>query len=131
MKVWIGAETQADAADSFRIVRNLVETSINTALVSKSYDIGVDAWDVIVVLRNDDVLDEICNYSAKKKEMDFRLKLDFRKFINGDLGARTATLFDLLCRSLDILGQKTEKTEGIKSLVDDVKLIATSLNSEL
>jgi hypothetical protein len=42
MKLWIGAETQADIVDDFRVIRKEIESGVNYAINGKTYDIEIE-----------------------------------------------------------------------------------------
>ena len=71
MKLWIGAETQEDVIDRFRVVRKELELTINKKIEDKTYDIEIEGWDVIVILRDDFDFKEIFKLSKKRRTMDF------------------------------------------------------------
>ncbi len=107
MNLWIGAETQAEVSDSFRSIRSEVERAINAAIDSHKSDIGVDSWDCVVILREDVHLPEVIKVSKARRDMDFRLQLDYQAFIKADELGRKQLLFALLLRSLTLLKHKT------------------------
>lgn len=121
MKLWIGGEISAEVADSFRRARSSVERAINEAIGTKEYSIGVASWDCIAILRDDNAMKEIIKYSAKKREMDFRLRIDLQKFQTGSDLQREALIFEMLERSLALLKEKGAPREGLDLLAADLK----------
>lgn len=119
MKLWIGGEIQAEVADSFRMARLSVEKTINENLENKNYDILLTDWDCIAILRDDDDFAERTTYSKKKKDMDFRLKIDYSAFTKSDSKQQESLIFQMLQRSISILKQK-EVGFGIDQLIADV-----------
>jgi hypothetical protein len=107
MKLWIGAETQAEVTESFRSIRTEVERAVNAAIASFKSDIGVDSWDCVVILREDVHLPEVIKFSKARRDMDFRLQLDYQTFFKSDELGRKQLLFALLLRSLMLLKHKT------------------------
>ena len=85
MKLWIGAEMSADVADSFRVVRLRVESIVNGVIVPKSYDLPLNRWDCIAIVRDDACFAERVRYSPKRRDMDFRLRIDHAEFKAADL----------------------------------------------
>jgi len=112
MKIWLSSELEGDTVfDGFLKAGNHVEEVIQKVLEDKSYDIRLDSLDCIAIIRNDInqegvVFDEVIRYSPKKKDMDFRLKIDYDKFKNGSDKDREILIYTMLLRSLNILKEK-------------------------
>ncbi len=120
MKLWVGGEISAEVADSFRLARGTVEKAINEVIGNKSYDVDLNAWDCIAILRDDDAFKEIVKYSPKKKEVEFRLKISFERFRTASGIQREALIFEMLVRSLDVMKEKGVKVQGLEVLIEDV-----------
>lgn len=123
MKLWISGEICAEVADSFRDAMNTVEDAINKAITGKNYAINLNSWDCIAIVRDDNDFKEISKYSPKKKEMDFRLKIDFNKFRTVTNVGRETLIFEMLERSLVLLKEKEVGVE-IDRLAADVRVVA-------
>ena len=104
-------------------LRRTVEQSINDFIAEKTYPIILKTWDVIAILRDDDVFDKIYEYSKKTGEMDFRLKLNYAKFKNASPLEREKMIFEMLLRSLSILKEKGVSGIGMETLLSDVSRI--------
>jgi hypothetical protein len=126
MKLWIGAETQADIIDKLRAARKEVETTINGVIENSSYDIELEKWMVIAVLRDDSVFNEIVKFSKARRWMDFRLRLEYERFARTDDSGRIEMLCELLLRSLQLLTEKGANAQGVSNLTHDVQAIAKS-----
>ena len=126
MKLWIGAETQADVFDLFRAVRSDVQKDINSAIELRTYEIGVESWDCIVILRSDNDFKEIFKFSKARRDMDFRLQLDYEKFVAADDRERRRLLFELLLRSLSMLKSKGGNEKEIERLMNNVRGVGES-----
>ncbi|WP_197035237.1 Imm44 family immunity protein [Oceanivirga salmonicida] len=64
-------------------------------------------------------------YSKKKKDMDFRLQIDYEEFDNTDDLGRQRLIYEMLDRSLDILLEKKKlPLDAIEELRADVKEVA-------
>jgi hypothetical protein len=124
MKLWMSAEIEADIADENRAVRNEVERAINARIGTRSYKLHLNGWDVIVILRDDDEFPEITEYSHRRRDMDFRLRLDYTKFNAASHSARCRMYINLLLRSIDILQEKGLETEELNKLATDTMLVA-------
>ncbi len=106
MEVWIGGEIESVISDKFRLARIEVERQLTQYLSEKHYDIELDSLDCIAIIRDDSEFCEIHNYSAKKRDMDFRLIIDFEQFSQADYRERQNLILSMLLRAVDILGEK-------------------------
>ncbi|OZG70207.1 hypothetical protein BTA51_27465 [Hahella sp. CCB-MM4] len=121
MKLWIGGELQADVADNFRAARKKVENAINDEITRGSYEVNLVDWDCIAILREDNEFKEITKYSSSKKEMDYRLNINFQEFKNASAEKQESMIFDMLKRSLTLLKEKKGINVGeIERLIRDV-----------
>ena len=120
MKLWISGEVEADIFEKFRVAINSIEHKVNAVIEGKSYFKNLDGWDVIAIIRNDEYFNEITKYSAKKEEMDFRLRVNYLEFKNADDIQTFDMIIIMLNRSLDILIQKGLNKEGIVTLKTDL-----------
>ena len=122
MKLWVSSETQANVSDALRILRNEIAEAINEVITERDYDIGVNGWDVIIILQSgNDSLSERIKFHKAKRDMDFRLALDFDKFVTTGKTGRLQMIFSLLIRSLDVLKKVGGNVEEIDRLIADVK----------
>jgi hypothetical protein len=119
MKLWLGAEIDSEAYDQFRLVRNEIQKSINIEIENIDAEDAND-WDVIAIIRNDDVYDERVRFS-KKDGMDLRLKIPFTKFMQSEIDDQKKLIVEMLLRSLDIIQNKYPSiavVENVKKLVE-------------
>lgn len=125
MKLWISAEYSGDIDDQIRISSNFVEDEINSQIEQKSYDIELDSWDCIAIVMEDDSdYEEITKYSKKRRDMDFRLRLDFDEFVNSSSLGQQKLIYQMLLRSLDLLLEKGANGAGVHAIKKDVELVA-------
>jgi len=121
MKLWMTSETESSVADDLRLVRNSVEDDLGSYLFDKNYDLELGSLDCIIILRNDDVFEEITRYSPKKRDMDFRLSINFDTFVSSDFGKRKTLVLETIIRAIDILAtKKSINKEAIQNLRGDV-----------
>lgn len=125
MKLWIGAETQAEVTDSFRSIRTEMEGVLNREIESFSGDIGVDGWDCMVILREDCHLPEVIKYSKARRDMDFRLQMDYQAFVKSPHKGRRQLLFALLLRSLSLLKHKSGQIAEVDELTARVRAVGS------
>jgi hypothetical protein len=108
MKLWISGEIQADIVDAFCDALREVEEAVNAVIEKQDYHLPLEGWDCIAIIRDDSVFEELTRYSKKKKDMDFRLKVDYAAFKAADARCQRVMLCGMLMRSLELL-----KTKGI------------------
>lgn len=120
MKLWISSEIEADIFEPFRVSSLKVEDSINDVISNKAYGLRLNGWDCIAIIRNDDNFEEIIKYSHKKKDMDFRLKINYQDFLNGNELDKEKFVFSMLLRSLKLLEEKGLFGSGMDDLKKDV-----------
>lgn len=126
MKLWMSGEICAEIGDTFREARNPVETIFSEALANKNYDINLDSWDCIAIIRDDEDFKERIRYSPKNKNMDFRLRIDFEEFRSADNLGRQSLIYEMLERSLSLLKGKKGigKISEIDRLASDARQVA-------
>lgn len=121
MKLWLSAETESSVYEDLRHARNSLEDELASFLESKQYEIELDSLNCIIILRNDDVFEEITRYSAKKRDMDFRLAIDFNEFTNSDFNQRKSLILETVIRAVDILSaKKSINKEAVQALRNDI-----------
>ena len=121
MKLWIGAELDADVADSFREARNRVEAAVNAVISPKDYTLPLNSWDCIAIVRGDDRFTERVRYSAKTREMDFRLRIDHSAFNAATPCERASLIFAMLRRSIALLSENLPSPERLHDLEADLQ----------
>ncbi len=126
MELWMSTECDINISDKEHIARNHVEDTINEAIGDKDYAIELKKWRCIIILMKEDDpnFTERYQYSKKKKDMDFRLKIDYKTFDETDDVGRQKLIYQMLERSLDILISKGLSQSGIDSLRADVRKVA-------
>lgn len=106
MKVWISGELQADIGEAFRVAANEIESTINTAIEDKDYGTGVVEWALIPTILNPQFerstgYNEIRRYWRKKRETEFRLKIDHASFKAADDLGRRRLILEMILQSID------------------------------
>ena len=129
MKLWMSAEYEGDIDTELRESSNFVEEEINRVIESKSYPIELESLDCIMIIMQDDPnFDEVIKYSKKKRDMDFRLKIDYEKFVSASNEGRQKLIYEMLNRSLELLLSKGVSEKGIGMLRDDLTRLALNNN---
>jgi hypothetical protein len=127
MKLWIGAEMDADVADAFRVARIRVEAAVNRITMTKSYDLPVNGWDCIAIVRADKEFPERVSYSLKHHEMDFRLRIDHSRFKVASPHEQELMLFTMLRRSIELLVKRLPSAVSLEELQADLRAAEASL----
>lgn len=100
MKLWIGARLEAAIAETFRIVRNEIEDSVNHYIESVDYGEGLQKWDIVINIFEEKT-NERYQYSKKNKDTDFDLSIDYLEFVNASLIEKKILIYDSLLRCID------------------------------
>lgn len=106
MQVWISAEMDCEVAEAFRIANCELEDELAAFLGTREYDIELDSFDCIAIIRNDTALEEVHRYSPKRRDMDFRLAIDFEQFRDSSQEERKSLILDMLIRAAELLALK-------------------------
>lgn len=122
----MSAEVEKDILEKLRLSLIYIEDKINEAIEAINYPIELESWDCIVILmkQDDPNYTERTQYSKKKQDMDFRLKIDYQTFSKTDDLGRQRMIYQMLERSLDILLEKGLSETGIEQLRNDVRAVA-------
>ena len=87
MELWMSGEIQHDVAEAYRKARNLIEDTVNESIKDNDYGEGLRRWSYIAIIRAEDSEDygEVKKYWKKRKEAEFRLKIDHAAFLSADM----------------------------------------------
>ena len=120
MDIWIGGEIESAVEEKFRLARCELESDLSEFIKANSYELELDSFDCIAIIRNDVEFDEIHKYSAKKKEMDFRLSIDFKSFLQANHEQCKTHIYQMLLRAIDILALNNQiKADAIQNVKSD------------
>ena len=124
MKVWISGEVDAEVGDAFHEAMWRVDSLLNEELEKETYDLPLDSWDCIAIIRDDEVFGEITRYSKKKRDMDFRLRIGHTQFKTASPLEREALMFEMMRRSLTLLASKGLAGPELDRLAADAERVA-------
>ena len=131
MKIWLSSEMESDVADDCRVLRNEIEKKINENFQKKSiFSLGVDKLALIfIILGPNSGLDysEIKKYRKKKKEVEFRLKVDHSTFLNSNLEAKRKMLLQTLLRAVRLIPDLNVENFDVEIFEDAVKDVANKM----
>ncbi|MDX2045472.1 MAG: Imm44 family immunity protein [Chitinophagaceae bacterium] len=122
MKIWIGGEVDSDISESFRIIRNKIESAINYIISDKHYGDGLVSWDIIIVIKKNDGKFSF-KYNKRKKETDIRLPIKYDLFNNSTEKKRKEIVLISLLDCLEILKRSKMIDIDFDELNEDLKKI--------
>jgi hypothetical protein len=124
MELWMASESQGDIFYQLRDARLPIVKEINSIITKKNYSIDLDNISIIIILRKDEDFEELFLICREENDMDFRLRLDFDKFMNGSIKLREKMIFSLIWRTLAILKRNGFDNESFKELTRDIAIVA-------
>lgn len=107
MRVWTSSESMADVYEPLRLASREVERELNAAVGSESYGTGVIEWALIYIIMDqvDPNFPEVRRYKKRKREVEFRLKVDHQAFKEADVLAQRKLLSETVLRSIKLSGE--------------------------
>lgn len=124
MKLWISGETALGSnLNDFIKAFNNIENTINEVIVNRKYDLSLESWNCIAIIRDDDCFKERTRMCNNKTDMDFRLIIDYGTFCKASKAEMEVLIFAMLMRSLSILRTKGLNRKGLDDLEADVNAI--------
>jgi hypothetical protein len=122
MRFWMSGEVQDDIADAHRIARKEIEQALTSELSACDY--GLQQWAFISMITpwvDDEDYPEVKRYRKKERTVEFRLRIDHKRFKAASPTVQLRLLAESALRSFDLLVEK--KPPGVKAeaLRDDVQ----------
>ena len=129
MELWMSGEIQGDVGDRYRTARKLVETAINRCTKGNDFGEGLKKWYYIAIILgfDDKDYDEVAKYRRKKKEVEFRLKIDHDAFLKGTLVDQVRLMSDSLLRSINMMPEIGVQDVDFGKLYEDASECLTDL----
>jgi len=125
----MSGEIDSGAYDSFSQISNEIEARIKN-LESNEYGTEIDSLGIIPIivnltpdLENAGFFKERMLFSHKKKEADYRLRIDYNRFINSDNRMKKLLIIKNIIDSIRLLGKKAKKDFNAKKLEDDILML--------
>src|SRR6267154_1011380 len=124
MHLWMSGEVQADVGDAHRLARKAVEHAVNERLKNCSLSTNFDEWAFISIIRQRDHPDypEVKKKHAKRKVLEFRLKIPHQDFLSANEIGRVDLLISALRRSVNLMnefGVGSEDRAKLLAVLDD------------
>lgn len=124
LRFWMSGEIQGDIDDaSYIAARKAVEQAVNAQLGERDYGRGLKLWAYLSIILNPEIdryYPEVKRYSKRKKEVEFRLKIDHNQFVHGDHKTHLRLLAESVLRSLDLMQEMNIKDLDLDKLTIDV-----------
>ncbi len=107
MKLWLSGEIDASVSEKFRLLILKIEPIINSTIEDKRYGSAINIWGYISIIMDPNFLQtgffkEIKRYRKKKKETEFRLRIDYNDFLKADDKKAVELICESILRSIDI-----------------------------
>jgi len=104
MKIWMSGELQDDIGIAAGQASNEVENTLNASLGDRDYGPAVKEWSLIPIItpREDERWGEIRKYHKRRKDAEFRLKINHAKFKAATPVGQRALICACLLRSIDL-----------------------------
>ncbi len=122
----MSGEIDLDVSDAYRETRKHVEQIVNEKLSTISFSAPYEKWAFIAIIRHRSHPDyrEIKKKDAKRRVLEFRLKIDHALFKAANQANREIILIDALERSVGLMEQfdvPLEDREALQSILAEVK----------
>lgn len=122
----MSGEVDASVSEPFREVRNDIQKKLKV-LEKNDYGSEVESLGVIPIvacltpeLENAGFFKERQLFSKKKKDADFRLRINYEKFINADEATKRLLVIKNVIDSVRLLSEKAKKDFDAKRLEADI-----------
>ena len=107
MRLWNSAEAEHTVGQAYSKIANEIDRIVNSYIEDKQFsDAYKDwCWAYIAMLEGPIMktmkLPEIVRRNNKKQDLEFRLKIDYQSFLDGDDNQRLELIIDSLIRCLE------------------------------
>jgi len=114
MKFETSSETYAGTRENMLFINRTVDSDLKKFFLSKNYGKDVEVWGFLPIIMPQSVYDngffnEIKKYKAKKKDVEFRLHIDFDKFVKASNQEALEMVMLKLIESIDIAQREFTK----------------------
>jgi Immunity protein 44 len=123
MELWMGGEIQVDVGDAYREARNEVEAALKDVFAG-DYGPGLVELAFIGMIDPTSFYPEVKKYSARKKEAEFRLYIDYDAFRSATGLKQRAMICDTVIRAVRLLPEVGATRIDCERLVADILSVA-------
>jgi len=123
IKFWMSGEIQSEVDDKFDATWKVIEAELNQCVEGKNYGEGLKEWAFIAIILKpgfDEYYPEIKRYRKKKREVEFRLKIDYKEFLKGNAEANLKLFAQSVLRSFSLMREMNIKNFDLERLTNDV-----------
>ncbi|WP_242218424.1 Imm44 family immunity protein [Bacillus cereus group sp. BfR-BA-01380] len=115
MEFFISGEVDKSVSEYFNKIRREMEKKLQN-LQEKNYGSAVNGISIIPIIVPPDLLqlgffEERRLFQRKEKDCDYRLQINFQKFLNGDKENRKLLLIKNLIETIRSIGTKSKKAK--------------------
>ena len=96
---------------------------MNDCIGRKNYGSGLKLWSYLAIIldsKTDPYYPEFKRYSRRKKEAEFRLKINHKQFLNGSPDTYLRLMSESVLRSLNLMAEMKIKDIDLNRLMEDV-----------
>jgi hypothetical protein len=126
MNIFLSGETDKEVSEDFNEIRKEIESKLMN-LRDKNYGSELQSIGIIPIIVNlpqeyeeAGFFKERKLFKRKEKDADYRLRINFEKFVSGDTNARRLLLTKNIIDSIRSLGTKAKKDFDSFSLEKDI-----------
>lgn len=107
MRLWNSAEAEHTVGHAYSTIANEIEKIVNSYIEDKQFSDAYEGWcwAYIAILEGPIMqkmkLPEVVRRNNKQKDLEFRLKIDYQSFLDGDHNRRLGLIIDSLNRCLN------------------------------
>ncbi|MFH1932546.1 MAG: Imm44 family immunity protein [Pseudomonadota bacterium] len=123
IRFWMSGKIQSDVGDYYREASNIIEAVLNQYVEGENYGEGLKEWGFIAIILKsgfDEYYPEIKRYRKKKREVEFRLKINYKKFLKGNAETHLKLMAESVLRSFDLMREMNIKDFDLERLTSDV-----------
>lgn len=134
MKFFISAELYKDVGDLYSTTRKKINSLLNEELKNKNYGEALNEIGIIpIIMPKEHLLDrkERKLFQRKIKDADYRLYIDYDKFLNGSDKDRELLLIDNIFKAIKDLERKAKGDFDGKSLIKDILQTLNTTQNEV
>lgn len=123
MELWTSGEIQSDVGDDYRKIRNQAEQAVNALFSKNDYGSGLNRWVYMAIIKavETDDFKEIQRFNKKKKEVEFRLRIKHKDFLNASYDEKKKLFLESLLRSIQIMPEIGIKDFDFERLSNDIQ----------
>lgn len=123
LRFWMSGEIEGDVYDAYDKAEKTVETEVAQCIQHKDYGGGLRLWAYLAIILDSKTAPyypEVKRYSQRKKEVEFRLKINHQEFLEGSPETQLKLMAESVLRSLYLMPEIGVKDVDLEQLTEDV-----------